>query len=179
MKVIADFPTTSTNPLPPDSYSFDYTIGVTLWLTRADIDLLILCAKHHYDGVCQEFGLARDKTSSRGDGRAGRTGKLVILRDAYLATDGERTPASLTQQEIGTMLKILEVVHHVRYIAQPGGGVDLDHADSLNRRLREVFHAINRESSRLRAASQDQPFSKELHPIFSSRPDDGRHSGPP
>ncbi len=152
MKTTADFPTTSTSPLPPDAYAFDYTIGVTLWLTRADIDLLILCAKHHYDGVCQEMGLAGGEQSLKSYWKASRNGKLVILRDAYLSDEGERTAASLTQREIDTMLKILEMRHFVP-------GVDMELAGFLQRRLQEAFQAINCEYYRLRLEKKSHAFS--------------------
>ena len=158
MKPIAEFPTKSCSTLPPDSYSFDYTVGITLWLTRADIDLLILCSRHHYDTTCQSFGLKRDESSLLGGWAASENGKLAILRDAYLSTDGERTPAHLTQREIDTMLKILEVLSWL-LTASAGEAIDPDHARNLSRRLREAFHGINREYFRLRETVKDQAFS--------------------
>lgn len=173
MKAIADFPTTSSSTLPPDSYSFDYTLGITLWLTRADIDLLILCAKHHYDRTCQGLGLAIDERSEKTSFKALHNGRLVILRDAYLSTDGERTPAHLDQREIDTMLKILGIVPPLLGLA-PSVVIDQEHAGALFRRLKEAFHAINAEYYRLRKETKSQPFSKEPQSIISAGPDDGR-----
>lgn len=148
MKPIADFPTTSKELVPPTSYAFTYTIGVALWLTRTDLDLLIHCARHHYDWVCQSFGSKVGEQTGRSGIEARENGCLTILRDIHLGTDGERTLARLTQREIDTMLKILEMA---RYTLRCSGGdaFTLEHAMELGDRLRHAFFAINNESARL------------------------------
>lgn len=143
MKAIADYPTTSTDPLPPDAMSFSYQVKVNLWLTRDDVDLLIELALSSYDSVCRAMALRRGQHSPRTKVPADQNGMLTILRDMYLGDSGEgdRTVATLSSREIDTMLKILEM-------ASLWGKEDV--TAPLRRRLYRAFQAINEESKRLR-----------------------------
>lgn len=158
MKPVSDFPTKSNSGLPPDAYSFDYNVQGTLWLTRSDLDLLILCARHHYDGVCQAMGLGRGEAPLRGAWRPERAGKLVVLRDTYLADDGERTPATLTSREIDTFLKILEQAE-VLASFPAGASIELEHVCALRSRLLSVFYGIQQELGGLRTEGKNHSFS--------------------
>ncbi len=137
--------------LPRDCYRFTHTIGVELWLTRADVMLMAKCAQHHYDGVCK--GLV-----SVADGPGRKNGLLTIMLLFNLAEEAAAV-VTLNLRELDTLLKTLEQAHplsqlppNAKHRVDPGAAFD------VTRRLRMAFNAAGEEWARQRAARTNHIF---------------------